>query len=129
LESGRHPASDAPLAAARSPARGTVPNESRYVNDGMELEMEQQQVEEGDRAVVARRLFKALCELYPDRFVTLVESRDCVAESPAVACCVHRDAMKVLTAAGDVRVLHPAFAGFHPQVQHSLHAPLHTKDH
>jgi hypothetical protein len=45
-----------PLAAARSPARGTVPNGSRYVNDGMELEMEQQQVEEGDRAVVARRL-------------------------------------------------------------------------
>jgi hypothetical protein len=103
-----------PLAAARSPARGTVPNGSRYVNDGMELEMEQQQVEEGDRAVVARRLFKALCELYPDRFVTLVESRDDVADSPAVACRVHRNAMKVLTAAGNVRVLHPAFAGFHP---------------
>ena len=90
--------------------------------------MEQQQVVEGDRAVVARRLFKALCELYPDRFVTLVESRDDVPDSPAVACRFHRNAMKVLTAAGDVRVLHPAFAGFHPQVQHSLHVLLFTKD-
>ena len=84
-----------PSGGAITSARGTDPNGSCYVNDGMmELEMEQQQVEEGDRAVVARRLFKALCELYPDRFVALVKSRDDDPDLPAVARCVRRNAMK-----------------------------------
>jgi hypothetical protein len=33
--------------------------------------MEQNLAEEGDRCVVARRVFKALCALYPDRYIML----------------------------------------------------------
>ena len=46
--------------------------------------MKQHQVEEGDRAV-ARRLFKAMCELYPDRYITLVEPRDANDWTPALS--------------------------------------------
>ena len=38
--------------------------------------MEQHLAEEDDRRDVARRLFKALCALYPDRYIALVEPRD-----------------------------------------------------
>ena len=34
--------------------------------------MQQNRAEEGDRCVVARRIFKALCALYPDRYLMLV---------------------------------------------------------
>jgi hypothetical protein len=37
---------------------------------------------EEDRRVVARRIFKALCALYPDRYLMLVESREVVSDRP-----------------------------------------------
>jgi len=57
--------------------------ESRYLGDGM-ANMKQHQVEESDRAV-ARRLFMPLCELYPDRYITLVEPRDANVWTPALS--------------------------------------------
>ena len=46
--------------------------------------MKQHQVEEGDRAV-ARRLFMALCELYPDRYITLIEPHDANDRTPSLS--------------------------------------------
>ena len=43
--------------------------------------MEQEQVGEGDRAI-AHRLFKALCELYPDRYITLIDPHDVAVDPP-----------------------------------------------
>jgi hypothetical protein len=57
--------------------------ESRYLGDGM-ANMKQHQVEEGDRAV-ARRLFMALCELHPDRYITLIEPRDANDRTPSLS--------------------------------------------
>jgi hypothetical protein len=37
----------------------------------MESNMEQNLAEEDDRCVVARHIFKALCALYPDRYLML----------------------------------------------------------
>ena len=38
--------------------------------------MQHNLAEEDDRSVVARRIFKALCALYPDRYLMLVLSGD-----------------------------------------------------
>jgi len=43
--------------------------------------MEQEQVGEGDRAI-AHRLFNALCELYPDRYITLIDPREVAVDPP-----------------------------------------------
>ena len=43
-----------------------------YGRDGMGSNMEQNLAEEDDRCVVARRIFKGLCALYPDRYLMLV---------------------------------------------------------
>jgi len=46
--------------------------------------MKQRQVEEGERAV-ARRLFMALCELYPDRYITLIEPHGANDRTPSLS--------------------------------------------
>lgn len=49
---------------------------------GWESNMDQNQTDEDDRREVARRLFKALCGLYPDRYVALVQPHDVVSKQP-----------------------------------------------
>ena len=41
----------------------------------MKSNVEQNQAHEQDQRDVARRLFKALCALYPDCYIALVESQ------------------------------------------------------
>ena len=43
---------------------------------------EQHQADEHYRRDVARRLFKALCALYPDRYIALVEPREEASDGP-----------------------------------------------
>jgi hypothetical protein len=40
--------------------------------------MDQKQADDDDRREIARRLFKALCRLYPDRYIALVQPHDVV---------------------------------------------------
>ena len=47
--------------------------------------MEQNLAEEDDRCVVARRVFKALCALYPDRYLMLVLPGDVAIDPPPAA--------------------------------------------
>jgi|HubBroStandDraft_1064217.scaffolds.fasta_scaffold454673_2 hypothetical protein len=53
--------------------------------DGMGSNMQQNLAEEDDRCVVARRIFMALCALYPDRYLTLVLPGDHLHEEARVA--------------------------------------------
>ena len=39
----------------------------------MESNVEQHRAEKEDPRDVARRLFKALCELYPDRYIAMIQ--------------------------------------------------------
>jgi hypothetical protein len=47
--------------------------------------MKQNLAEEDDRCVVARRIFMALCALYPDRYLTLVLPGDHLHDEALVA--------------------------------------------
>lgn len=47
--------------------------------------MEQNLAEEDDRCAVARRIFMALCALYPDRYLTLVLPGDHLHDEVRVA--------------------------------------------
>ena len=62
--------------------RGTIPNESCYPGDGMEPNVEQQHLAQEERHDVAHRLFKALCGLYPDRYIALIEPRIVASDQP-----------------------------------------------
>ena len=44
--------------------------------------MEQHTAEEDERRAVARRLFQALCALYPDRYILLVQPHDAWSAPP-----------------------------------------------
>ncbi len=50
------------------------------VNWGADME---QQPSKDDRRDIARRLFKALCARFPDRYVILIESRDDASQASA----------------------------------------------
>ena len=48
----------------------------------MKSNVEQNQAHEQDQRDVARRLFKALCALYPDCYIALVESQEVASGRP-----------------------------------------------
>jgi hypothetical protein len=50
-----------------------VPDCGSAAKTGMEPNVEQPQQDQNDPRFIARRLFKELCALYPDRYVALIE--------------------------------------------------------
>jgi hypothetical protein len=48
----------------------------------MESNMQQLRTEEEDERKIARRLFKALCGLYPERYIALVEPHHVATDRP-----------------------------------------------
>jgi hypothetical protein len=61
-------------------------NRVLHRGDGMGSNMQQSLAEENDRCLVARRIFKALCALYPDRYLMLALPSDDVVLPGDVIC-------------------------------------------
>jgi hypothetical protein len=61
----------------------TIPGNRCICTMGLGSTMERNPVEEEeDGRVVARRIFNALCALYPDRYLMLVQPREAVSDPP-----------------------------------------------
>ena len=61
---------------------------------GWELNMDQKQADDDHRREVARRLFKALCGLYPDRYIALMQPHHVVSKQAQAFAAIEAPAVR-----------------------------------